>query len=163
MIRMPDGLVGVNTTLPNRLAHLALEAGAISGLPRPDKVEREVKIGRSRLDLRLTLKEGEAIYVEVKSSTLVRGGTALFPDAVSLRGTKHLEELTGLVRLGQRAALLVLVQRGGADCFSPADSIDPAWGQALRRAVSKGVGLFVHEVALSVSEAALGPALEARL
>jgi sugar fermentation stimulation protein A len=163
MIKMPDGLVGVNTALPNKLAFMAAERGTIANYPCPTKVEREVKIGRSRLDLKLTLPDDTEVFIEVKNSTLVRDKIALFPDAVTARGTKHLGELTSLVGDKRRAALLVLVQRSGADYFSPADFIDPAWGQALRQAVANGVELIVHTVDLSLKEATLGRALEALL
>ncbi|MDR3134518.1 MAG: DNA/RNA nuclease SfsA [Deltaproteobacteria bacterium] len=163
MISMPDGLVGVNTSLPNKLAFLAFESGAILGFPRPLKVERERNVGRSRLDLKLTLPGEGEVFVEVKSSTLVRDGLALFPDAVSARGKRHLEELAALARSGARAALLVLVQRGGAVAFAPADFIDPAWGKALREAVLAGVELIAHAVDLSLEEARLGARLGFRL
>jgi sugar fermentation stimulation protein A len=163
MIAMGDGLVGVNTVLPNRLAFLALEAGALPGLPLAGRLEREVRVGRSRLDLRLSAADGTEVWVEVKNCSLVRDGTALFPDAVSARGARHLGELAGLVGPGRRAVLLVLVQRGGAGFFSPADSIDPAWGQALRAALRQGVELLAHSVDLSLERASLGRRLEARL
>jgi sugar fermentation stimulation protein A len=163
MIAMPDGLVGVNTALPNRLAHLAFSIGAVPGFPRPLMVERERPVGRSRLDLKLTLPGGDEAFVEVKSSTLVRGGVALFPDAVSQRGKRHLDELTGLARGGKRAVLLVLAQRPGADSFSPADAIDPAWGAALRHAASAGVEILAHTVDLTLTDAKLGRPLEVRL
>jgi sugar fermentation stimulation protein A len=163
MIEMADGLVGVNTALPNKLAYLALERGAIANFPKPLKVERERKFGLSRLDLTLALPGDEEVWIEVKNSTLVRDGVALFPDAVSKRGARHLEELTALVKLGKRAALLVMVQRGGAKFFSPADFIDPAWGRALRAAHDHGVEIIAHAVDLSLKEAKLGRALEVRL
>ncbi|MDR2386730.1 MAG: DNA/RNA nuclease SfsA [Deltaproteobacteria bacterium] len=163
MIEMPDGLVGVNTALPNKLSYLALERGALAEFSKPLKVERERKFGLSRLDLKLTLEGGQEVWIEVKNATLVRSGVALFPDAVSQRGARHLGELMALVRAGKRAALLVMVQRSGAESFSPADFIDPAWGQALRQAQERGVEIIARVVDLSLKEAKLGRALEVRL
>ncbi|MDR0622404.1 MAG: DNA/RNA nuclease SfsA [Deltaproteobacteria bacterium] len=164
MIAMPDGLVGVNTALPNKLASLAFSMGTVPGFPKEGlKVESERRVGRSRLDLLLTLPDGTQVFVEVKNSTLVRDGVALFPDAVSQRGKRHLEELSALAASGRRAALLVMVQRSGARHFSPADFIDPAWGKALREAAAAGVEILAHTVDLSLTEAGFGPALEIRL
>jgi sugar fermentation stimulation protein A len=165
MIAMPDSLVGVNTVLPNRLAHLALAGGVLTGGQVPIKTEREVRVGegKSRLDLRALTSDGTEVLVEVKSCTLVKDGRALFPDAVSLRGAKHLRELMAMVGEGRRNILLVLVQRAGAEVFSPADGIDPDWGRGLREAVKAGVELMVNRVDLSLTKAAWGPALEASL
>jgi sugar fermentation stimulation protein A len=165
LISMPDSLVGVNTLLPNRLAALAAASGALTGGAPPASVRREVRVGdgKSRLDLALTTSDGAEVLVEVKSATLVRSGVALFPDAVSARGARHLVELEALAASGLRAVILVLVQRRGARVFSPADEIDPAWGAALRRAVGRGVELLVHEVELSLEGAAWGRAIPAEL
>lgn len=165
LISMPDSLVGVNTLLPNRLAALAAAGGALTGGAPPLSVAREVRVGggRTRLDLSIAAEGGAEVLVEVKSSTLVRDGAALFPDAPSLRGARHLAELSALAAAGRRAVMLVLVQRGGADRFSPADGIDPAWGEALRAAVAAGVELRVHEVELGLAFAAWGREIPARL
>ena len=158
LIGMPDSLVGVNTILPNKLAALAAEKGLLTSGALPMGVRREARVGegRSRLDLAISLPSGEDVFVEVKSSTLVRSKVALFPDAVSVRGARHLAELEALAGKGRRAILLVLVQRGGAESFSPADGIDPAWGAALRRAVFSGVELRVRQVDLDLLGASWG-------
>ncbi|MDR3203481.1 MAG: DNA/RNA nuclease SfsA [Deltaproteobacteria bacterium] len=168
MIAMEDGLVGLNTLLPNKLAFLAFEAGVMEGFPKKAIVKREARLGASRLDLLVTSEAlngqpGEEIWVEVKSATLVRDGRAYFPDAVSLRGTKHLEQLISLTGQGRRALLLVMVQRAGAQVFSPADFIDPKWGAALRRAAAEGVEISVRGVDLNLREASLGPKLKVEL
>jgi sugar fermentation stimulation protein A len=161
MIAMPDGLVGLNTTLPNRLAAMAFKAGVVEGFPFPCLVEREVKTGNSRLDLKVTGGSGEVVWVEIKSSTLVIDGVAQFPDAVSARGTRHLKELVSLAAPPQRAAIVVLVQRSGAGSFSPADSIDSLWGKTLREALKFGVELCIFEVELSLTQAVFGKAIKA--
>ena len=85
----------------------------------------------------------ERVYVEVKSTTMrLAPGIAAFPDAVTERGRKHLEDLRGVVAAGHRAALVLIVQRGDCSRFAPADAIDPAWGAELRRSIAAGVEVY---------------------
>ena len=159
MIRMPTALVGINTMVPNRLAALAARAGLLAELDGPARVETEVKSGASRLDLRLTDCRGRAVLVEVKNSTLAEDGTAYFPDAVTARGARHLAELAERARAGERTALLVVVQRGDAERFSPADHIDPEWGRRLRAALKEGMEAWVYRAELTLSAISLGKRL----
>lgn len=135
--------VSVDTSLPNAVVHEAVEQGAIGELVGYDGIRREVKYGTgSRIDL-LLQREGEDCYVEVKSTTLADCGVGLFPDAVTARGKKHLEELARVARSkGQRAVQFFLVGRADVECFRPADNIDPAYGKALREAARAGVELL---------------------
>ena len=160
MIKMPAALVGINTHVPNRLAALAARAGLLAELDGPAAmVETEVKSGASRLDLRLTDKRGAAVLVEVKNSTLAFGGTAYFPDAVTARGSRHLDELADRSQAGERTALLIIVQRDDAERFSPADHIDPEWGRRLRAALDQGMEVWVYRAELTLQTVALGPRL----
>jgi sugar fermentation stimulation protein A len=84
----------------------------------------------------------ERVYVEVKSTTLVRHRTAAFPDAVTERGLKHLDDLMGVMAAGHRAALVFCVQRRDCDRFTPADDIDPAYGVRLREAIAAGLEVY---------------------
>ncbi|MDR2422611.1 MAG: DNA/RNA nuclease SfsA [Deltaproteobacteria bacterium] len=152
MIEMPDGLVGVDTGLPNRLAALAARDGFFPGWPKYPKVVPEAKVGRGRLDLRLESPEGPTVWVEVKNCSLVQDGVAEFPDAPSVRGRRHLAELAELAQGGDRAIILILVQRA-ARAFRPAAAIDPAFALALGQAVSQGVELEVYRVGLSLTRA----------
>ena len=159
MIQMPSALVGINTQVPNRLAALAAKAGLLAELDGPAAVETEVKSGASRLDLRLTDRLGRPVLVEVKNSTLAEGGTAYFPDAVTARGARHLDELAARARAGERAALFIVVQRGDAERFSPADHIDPEWGRRLRAALDQGVEVWVYRAELTLQTVGLGSRL----
>ena len=135
-------LVGINTGLPNRLVAEAIEAGVIGELSGYAAIRREVPFGeeRSRIDLLLESPGREPCYVEVKNVTAaVSGSVALFPDAVSERGTKHLRELMRLRARGSRPVLVFCVQRGDVDEVRPADAIDPVYGKTLREAVAAGV------------------------
>lgn len=163
MIRMPDALVGVNTGVPNKLVRAAALAGVVPEFPFPAEVASEVRCGESRLDLRLSTTEGADVFVEIKNCTLVENGTALFPDAVTVRGARHVEELARLAGSGVGAVIFVLVQRGDAVRFSPADHIDPEWGKALRRAVRKGVELLAYRADLDLTAIRLGARLPVTL
>jgi sugar fermentation stimulation protein A len=159
MIQMPAALVGINTQVPNRLAALAARAGLLAEMDGPATVETEVKVGASRLDLRLTDGRGRTVLVEVKNSTLAEGGTAYFPDAVTARGSRHLGELAARAKAGERTALLIIVQRGDAERFSPADHIDPLWGRNLRVALKQGMENWVYRAELSRTTVSLSSRL----
>ncbi len=151
LVDMPSALVGVNTGVPNRLLYFAAEAGAVPEFPSGATVRREVRCGDSRLDLMLH-REGKAdVMVEIKNCSLVEDGTAYFPDAVTERGRKHLEELARLAHAGARAVLFILVQRGDARRFAPADHIDPEWGKTLRRVVKEGVEVVTYRADITLS------------
>lgn len=144
--------VGINTGLPNRLAREAIEAGVISELLGYDRIRPEVAYGsNSRIDLLLTGKQG-LCYLEIKNVTLVEGSRALFPDAVTTRGQKHLRELMQVVAAGHRGVTLFMVQRQDAATMSPADAIDPVYGQLLRRAAESGVELLAYQALVSPAE-----------
>lgn len=163
IIRMPDSLVGVNTLVPNRLVRQGAEENAIRELSGYVRVRPEVKVGRdSRIDLLLE-REDEHCYVEIKNCTLVRDGTASFPDAVTTRGLKHLVELQNLVRTGHRAVIFFLIQRMDAERFAPADGIDPAYGAELRKARANGVEILAYDVRLDLDRIRLRRSVPCRL
>jgi sugar fermentation stimulation protein A len=145
MMRVGRTWVGLHTLRANALVESALRSGAPRALAGYTRVEREVRIaGGTRLDFRLSgaPRDPRPAYVEVKSVTLAEGRLALFPDSVTERGRRHLDVLHGLRGAGARAALVFLVQRGDCDRVAPADHVDPAYGEALRRAAAAGVELF---------------------
>jgi len=146
-------LVGINTATANRLAEEGIRDGTVSELAGYRRLRREVRYGeRSRVDL--LLEDGPAdaprrCWVEVKNVTLVRDGVALFPDAPTVRGRKHLVELTARVRAGDRAAMLFVVQRSDADILSAAVEIDPAYAAGLRQAAAAGVETLAYRAEVS--------------
>ena len=145
-----DGtLVGINTSRPNAIVEEAILDGTITELQGYGALKREVKYGtNSRIDILLSEPTFEGVdicYVEVKNVTLTDGkNQARFPDAVTIRGTKHLNELTDMVREGHRAVMVYLVQRGDCDHFSTADEIDRVYGDALRDALKAGVEAYCY-------------------
>lgn len=164
LIAMPTSLVGVNTLMPNRLVAHCLRNGDLPGLEDYADVHTEVKINaRTRLDIMLTSPSGEVCYVEIKNCTMVEAGTAMFPDAPTIRGRKHLEELAQLRRAGARAIIFYLIQRCDADAFAPAASIDPDYARILSNVVEAGVEIMAFDVKMDLRRIALGRALDCRL
>ncbi len=162
MIRVGRSWVGIQPLRANQLAALALEAGAIPTLSHYREVRPEVAVGQgSRLDFRLegNPRDPRPAFVEVKSVTLAEQAVARFPDAVTIRGRRHMEALARLHEDGARCVLLFIVQRVDCDRVEPADAIDPAYGRALRDAVSRGVEV----VAMQARVRAHGIRLECRL
>ncbi|MHB0852114.1 DNA/RNA nuclease SfsA [Stutzerimonas nitrititolerans] len=156
LVETPQGrLACVNTARANRLVEEALLGGVIEELAGFTALRREVAYGleNSRVDFRLDYPEGPA-YVEVKSVTLGFGDTAVaaFPDAVTLRGAKHLRELAALARDGVRAVQLYCVNLTGIEAVRPASEIDPLYAAALREAVAAGVEVLAYGVEISPEE-----------
>jgi len=156
LVETPQGrLACVNTARANRLVEEALLDGVIEELAGFTALRREVAYGleNSRVDFRLDYPEGPA-YVEVKSVTLGFGDTAVaaFPDAVTLRGAKHLRELAALARDGVRAVQLYCVNLTGIEAVRPASEIDPLYAAALREAVAAGVEVLAYGVEISPEE-----------
>lgn len=132
--------VSVDARLPGKLVAEALHHGRLTGFEGYATVHREVPLGESRLDFRLDAGSAQPpCWIEVKSVTLVQNGIARFPDAPTLRGQRHLRELIGAVKSGDRAAVLFVIQRDDAQCFAPYDEADPGFGQVLRQAAEAGV------------------------
>lgn len=147
-IRVGRAWVGVNTMLPNRIVREAVERRRVPELAGYDEVRSEVVCSRtSRIDLRLAGAGRPPAWVEVKNTTLRDGDVARFPDAVTERGRKHVEELTRLVRGGERAVMFFLVNRTDCRAMGPADAVDPEYGRALRKAAAAGVELLAYRVA----------------
>ncbi len=150
---MPDSLVGVNTLVPNRLVKKAIIDHEIAELDGYEKIRSEVKYGQNfRIDLLLSSPEQPVCYVEIKNCTLVENRLAMFPDAVTNRGLKHLVELEHQVAAGQRAVMFFLIQRQDASSFRPADHIDPEYGRQLRHARQQGVEILVYDVRIDLKQ-----------
>ncbi len=164
LIVMPDSLVGVNTLVPNRLVKHAVLHNGIAELCGHKEARSEVRFGEnSRVDLLLSGPGKAKCYVEIKNCTLVENKTALFPDAVTARGLKHLKELSRQVGPHTRSVIFVFVQRMDADVFQPADAIDPAYGRGLRRAIAEGVELLAYDVHINLEGIRLRRSLPCRL
>lgn len=149
MIEESGTWIGVNTSLTNKLVVEGIQTGKVPELLPFDSLKQEVKTSdKSRLDIMLTTKE-QQIYIEVKNCSLVEDGVAMFPDAVTARGTKHLLELADLVSKGHRGIIFFLVQRTDTDTFTPAAHIDPIYAETLREVTQKGVEILVYQAEVS--------------
>jgi sugar fermentation stimulation protein A len=150
-------LVGINTGHPNFLVAEAIAAGAIPELAGYATVRREVKYGRnSRVDFLLEDPARPPCYVEIKNVHLMRKhGLAEFPDSVTKRGAKHLDELAQVAGGGARAVMLYLIQIGSAAGFALARDIDPAYGAAFDRARASGVEAIARRCLLTCERIAV--------
>lgn len=159
MSRTAQGaLVGVNTHLANRLVQEAITDGVITELQGYASLRTEVAYGeeKSRIDLLLEQPDGRCCYVEIKNVTAsLDPGIALFPDAVTQRGTKHLRELLAMVNQGHRAVLFYCVPRNDIQQVQPADQIDPLYGQTLRAALAQGVEAYAYTAEISPQQITL--------
>lgn len=142
MIRIGDGWVGINTSRPNELAFEWLSTGVVPGFEMYSVFRREVKWEDSRFDV-MAENEHERCFIEVKNVTLKEGDYALFPDAVTSRGKKHLDTLVRAKDQGIRAVMLFMVQRTDVSRFAAAREIDPGYAEALDTARNSGVEVLV--------------------
>lgn len=132
-------LVGVNTARTNDLVEEAFSNRLVPHWSEFDEVQREVKISKeSRLDFLLTNKNKKH-YVEVKNVSMALPPQAVFPDAVTERGQKHIKDLVSLLGKNQTAEVFFVVQREDCFEFRPCDEIDPEYGKLLRWAADKGL------------------------
>ncbi len=139
--------IGINTALTNHLVEEALKEKLIPALNNYQKIEREVSIFKSRIDFLLEDDSQRKLYLEVKNVSYKNEqlqGLAQFPDAVTTRGLKHLEDLVKIKLAGDRAGIFYLIQRQDCKNFSIATHIDPNYYEAFKLAVSKGVEVFVY-------------------
>ena len=150
LIKVPETMIGINTLVPNKLVKQSIENGLIQELSGYDRVKAEVKTSsHTRLDLLLENEAEEKCYVEIKNCTLVEEGTAMFPDAVTVRGQKHLDELEHLVSLGHRGIIFFLIQRMDAKAFKPAAMIDKVYAEKLKKVVENGVEIIVRDTVIN--------------
>jgi len=163
LAEIAGALVSVNPTRSNALVAAALSSSSIPELAGYPKHRREATAGDSRLDFLLArgAKNRDRCFVEVKTVTMDGGtpGLAIFPDSVTDRGARHLDELRALRKQGYRCVLLFIVARGGAARMRPADEIDPAYAAALRAAHASGVELLAYSAIPSLAGLTLGPRL----
>lgn len=159
---------GVNTARANTLVREAIEKGLVKQLAGYRQLTAEVAYGTgsSRIDFLLTdhpRRRGQQCFVEVKNVTYGQSdGRGLFPDAVSVRGCKHLRELAAKALAGERAVLFFCVQHTGIEWVEPADTIDPAYGRALREAAAAGVEVLAYRAKLSAREIILDQEIPVR-
>ena len=152
--------VGINTSMPNKLIRLLVEAECLEKQFGPiSSLKAEVVYGvesKSRIDLLLnpaiSNKDDRKIFVEVKNTTWCENSLALFPDTITTRGQKHLKELMSIYP-NSRAVLIPCISRSDLDLFAPGDESDPLYGELFREAVLNGLevipcsfGFFLDQI-----------------
>jgi sugar fermentation stimulation protein A len=158
-------LVSIDSRVPNELVYDGLKKGFFPEFRRYPCITREVRFGESRLDFRLSADGCSSAepglqgadnavdlsdcLIEVKSVSLVRDGQALFPDAPTLRGARHMRELRDAVSAGLKASVIFIIQREDAQSFSPNDAMDLKFGVALREAERHGVNVSAYTCRVS--------------
>jgi sugar fermentation stimulation protein A len=157
--------VGVHTGLVNNLVMEAIRNGTIRELQGYPHIAQEVVYGTERSRIDLLLQDGERrCYVEIKNVTARDAQkNAIFPDAVSLRGQKHLRELMRIVAAGQRGVMMYCIQRGDVEGFRPADEIDADYGRLLREAVTQGIELLAYKAQVTPECIALTQSVPLRI
>ena len=161
LVEVDGVLVSADARLPNALLAEAIRDGRLPAFAEYREIRAEVTFEDSRLDLALSGQAG-ICYVEAKSVTLVIDGVALFPDAPTERGRKHLAALARAVERGHRAAAVFVVQRPDALWLSPNRASDPGFCQQLDAAVAAGVEVHAYRCAVTREEIALAEAVRIR-
>lgn len=138
-VQKGDCLINLDSQAPNQVAYEWLGKKV-----KPDILLRERRYGNSRFDLYLE-KAGRKCYIEVKGVTLEENGVALFPDAPTLRGVKHVEELVACRKEGYDACILFVIQMKGVSQFRANVKTQKAFGDALKRAERAGVHIVAYD------------------
>lgn len=144
-VEYENRIVTINSSLPNQVIKQAINNKWINEISNYNNLKAEVKYGSSRLDFMLS-NDKETCFVEVKGVTLVKGKKALFPDAPTKRGTRHLRELIDIKSKGSRAIALFVCMRDDPKNFSPNKETDPEFSFQFKEAIIKGVEMLVYTV-----------------
>ena len=166
-----DRLINMDSQVPNQVFREWVEAGGLTKLagpivePRPQEritlLRAEHTYGNSRFDFYME-KAGEKYLIEVKGVTLEIDGVAMFPDAPTERGVKHINELVKAVEEGYKAIIVFVVQMKGVKYFTPNDGTHKAFGDALREATKKGLQVIVFDCYVTEDSIEAGDMIEFR-
>lgn len=151
MILINNNWVGINTMHPNLIVYEAVKNNKITRLTPYTNVKREVKFEDSRFDI-YAENNTEKCFIEVKNVSMKEGNYALFPDAKTTRGQKHLKTLMEVKKQGMRAVMIYIIQRSDVDIFAPAKEIDPDYALLLKQAYEDGVEIIPLQVKVSPEE-----------
>ena len=148
-------LVNIDSQAPNQVTYEALNQGLVHQFGELTRITKEVRFGNSRFDLYYET-ELEKGFIEVKGVTLERDGVALFPDAPTGRGAKHLTELAGVVKSGMTGWIFFVIQMRGPHQFLPNAAMDSKFTEALRIARATGVRILAYDSIVDVDGLVLG-------
>lgn len=151
MVYKGNRLISIDSQLPNKLAEEAIRSGVIEHIQGYANLRREAVYGNSRFDLLAESPEGKC-YIEVKGVTLERENIAMFPDAPTERGAKHVNELVAALSEGHRAVLIFVIQLKNVDYFTPNAATDPEFNAAIARALAAGVEIYAYDCVVEEDE-----------
>ncbi|MCI1960132.1 MAG: DNA/RNA nuclease SfsA [Clostridia bacterium] len=154
-----DMLINMDSQIPNDVAEEGIMKGIVTKIGMPDLLKREVPFSKSRFDIYFE-KDDIKGFIEVKGVTLEKNRTAMFPDAPTLRGLKHVNELIKAKEEGYYAALLFVIQFENASVFRPNEDTDPEFAAALRNAENAGVNILAYKCKVNENEIILDKEVE---
>ncbi len=150
-----ERLINMDSQVPNHVVFEAIQAGRIPEIRLATSVRKEVTYGKSRFDIYFEAGDHKN-FIEVKGVTLEEEGTVMFPDAPTLRGTKHVYEMIKAVEAGYGGTIFFLIQMKDVQCFRPNVATDKEFSQGLTLAAAKGVRLLAYDSTVSEEEIVLG-------
>ena len=157
-----DLLINMDSQVPNEVVFEAIKAGKVPEIGPVSFVKREVSFLNSRFDIYYEAEESKG-FLEVKGVTLEDNGIALFPDAPTLRGKRHLEELVKAKEAGYETGVLFLIQMRGPGVFQPNRKTDPGFGSALDLAQKSGVSLLAYDCVVKEGSIEIGRSVPIKL
>ncbi|SDI16810.1 sugar fermentation stimulation protein A [Desulfosporosinus hippei DSM 8344] len=157
-----DVLINIDSQVPNLVVFDGIKEGKIKELHNVTKLSKEVVYGNSRFDLYFETKD-QSGFIEVKGVTLETEGIAMFPDAPTQRGCKHIYEMIKAVQEGYGGFIFFLIQMTGVNYFTPFEIRDPEFTKALRLASEKGVTILAYDSIVSEDGITIGTPVEVRL
>jgi sugar fermentation stimulation protein A len=157
-----DVLINIDSQIPNMVVYQGIKEGKIKELHDATKLSKETVYGNSRFDLYFETKE-QSGFIEVKGVTLETEGIALFPDAPTQRGCKHIYEMIKAVEEGYAGFIFFLIQMKGVKYFTPFEKRDPEFAKALKLANEKGVTILAYDSIVYEDGITLGTPVEVRL
>lgn len=152
-------LVNMDSQVPNAVVYQALKENKINEIKDLTKVKREVTFGNSRFDIYFE-SEGQKGFIEVKGVTLEEQGLAMFPDAPTERGTKHILEMIHAVKEGYRGIIFFLIQMEGPNLFRPHWQMDSKFSEAIKLANENGVEILIYDSIVKNNSIDIGKSIE---
>lgn len=149
-------LINIDSQVPNKVVYDALISQQIGELPEMKLIKREVSYGNSRFDIYYETLNGQKGFIEIKGVTLDVNGTAMFPDAPTIRGRRHLIELADAVKSGFKSHVFFLIQYRPVNLFVPNKITDPNFADALKYAFSSGVSIHAYDCIVTEKGIELG-------
>ncbi len=157
-----DTLINIDSQVPNAVVHESILNGKLPEFQNIVELKREVKYGNSRFDLAFTSETTKG-FIEVKGVTLEENGVAMFPDAPTQRGTKHIYEMINAVKQGFEGYIFFLIQLKGVKYFTPNDLTDLKFSEAISMAYKNGVNIVAYDSIVTQDEIIISDRVEVRL